>query len=226
MSDRQDSLLSPSFIGFVLRMKCIILNKQSLQTMSFGFLFSCFYLFFLFLQYSQCHALAGIGDVWCERKFKVLYHLHGGTGWFTIWANGKQEHRIEIPNEISRVPFTRIYLEQLELSWVITYMGRNWRKANGNDIFYSHFPVVNFGLPFDPFRLFWKFSAWTIYNSLAIYHLIHRRNNPTWAKSGTVGKCLAQEHNAQRSAPARARIWTARSGVRRNEPLDDRVSQF
>ena len=66
-----------------------------------------------------------------ERKFKAVYHLHGETGWFTIWANDKQKHWIEIPNEIWRVPFTRIYLEQLELNWVTTYMGGKWRKANG-----------------------------------------------------------------------------------------------
>ena len=44
--------------------------------------------------------------------------------------------------------------------------------------------------------------------------LVHRRVTPTWVERGTVRvKCLAQEHNTM--SPARARTWTARSGVER-----------
>lgn len=56
MSDSHDSLLSPSFTGFVLRMKCIILNKQSLQTMSFV-LFVCLFFSCVCVLFSQSQAL-------------------------------------------------------------------------------------------------------------------------------------------------------------------------
>ena len=59
----------------------------------------------------------------------VVYYLYGETGWFTVWTNGKQKHRMRFLNEICRVPFTRIHSERPELSWVTAYEVRNRRKA-------------------------------------------------------------------------------------------------
>ena len=34
-----------------------------------------------------------------------VYHLHGKPAWFTVWANGRQKHRMRFPNEIWRLAF-------------------------------------------------------------------------------------------------------------------------
>ena len=46
---------------------------------------------------------------------QVVYHLHGMTVWFMVWANVKE---FEKQNKIWHVLFTEIYSGGLELSYV------------------------------------------------------------------------------------------------------------
>ena len=103
----------------------------------------------------------------------VVCYLHGQTGRFTVWANGKQNSRLVNLVPESRLPFvqiTSIHPKTAAKAWN-WYERRLWR--NGTRISVWNIPTVETGLPFQTFRCSRKFSTETTWQ--VVFHLLSNR---------------------------------------------------
>ena len=111
-------------------------------------------------------------ELW-ECEIVVVYHLHGQTGRFSVWAKGSQSSGLVNFVPESRLPYVQISSIDRKTAAKVWNWYQRWLWRNETRISVWNIPSGKTGLPFQMFRFSRKFSVGKI-QKVAFYLLSNR----------------------------------------------------